>query len=198
MKSNLRIGVILILMISLFGCAGSTKKMKLVPETEAFYAPDNNHALVIFMRPSSLGSAVQSSIFDITTDENKLVGIVSAKKKVAYKTKPGKSLFMVVGESADFMKADLESGKTYYTLVVPRMGVWKARFSLRPVHKEGLETKEFVQWLKTCQFYENTDASFYWAEQNAPSIQSKKNQYLRKWSEKPEGNKPTLLRDDGR
>ena len=105
---------------------------------------------------------------------------------------------MVIGESADFMKVDLESGKTYYTLVVPRMGVWKARFSLRPVHKEGLDTKEFAQWLKSCQFYENTDASFDWVEQNAPNIQSKKNQYLRKWNEKPEGNKPTLLPDDGR
>ena len=198
MKNCLRIGVILILLVSFFGCAGSSPKMRVVPENEVSYAPDQSHALVIFMRPSSFGSAIQSSVFDITTDENKLVGIVSAKKKVAYKAKPGQRLFMVVGETADFMKADLEPGKTYYCLVAPRPGAWKARFSLRPIRKEALDTKKFTQWINSCQFYENTDASLNWAEQNAPSIQSKKDQYLKIWKERPEESNASLLPDDGR
>ncbi len=123
-------------------------------------------------------------------------GIVSAKKKVVYKTEPGERLFMVVGESADFMKADLEAGKIYYSLVKPRMGVWKARFSLAPVPKAA-DQEKLNDWKNTCQYYENTDASYQWAEKNAKSIASKKEKYLKKWNARPEAERPALLREDG-
>ena len=44
------------------------------------------------------------------------IGILSGKTKVAHLTEPGEKLFMVIGENADFMKATLEAGKTYYAL----------------------------------------------------------------------------------
>ncbi len=52
---------------------------------------------------------------------------------------------MVVSEAADFAKADVEAGKTYYVLVTPRMGWWKARFSLRPLMREQLDGKDFAE-----------------------------------------------------
>jgi hypothetical protein len=171
--------------------------MKLVPENEANYAPDAEHALVVFMRPSTMGNAIQSSVFDITDGQSKLVGIVSAKKKVVCKSDPGERLFMVVGESADFMKADLQAGKTYYSLVEPRIGVWKARFSLEPVHKADLNSDKFDDWVKSCQYYENTDASLKWAEQNVDSLNSKKEKYLEKWNSRPEAERPALFSEDG-
>jgi len=197
MKKGLRAIGVLFLLVSFFGCAGSSSYMKLVPENEASYAPDADHALLIFMRPATMGFAIQSSVFDVTEDGSEFVGIVSAKKKVAYKSKPGHRLFMVVGENADFMKADLQAGKTYYSLVAPRMGLMKARFSLRPVHKSDLGTEKFNEWVKACEYYENTDASFQWAEKNAGSIQSKKEKYMKKWDAREEQGKPALLPEDG-
>jgi hypothetical protein len=63
------------------------------------------------MRPSSLGGAVQSSVFELRPDGDKFVGIVSSKTKIAYSTGPGQHLFMVIAENADFMRANLAPGK---------------------------------------------------------------------------------------
>ena len=103
---------------------------------------------------------------------------------------------MVVSEAADFMAAELEGGKTYYALVTPRMGAWKARFSLRPVTAGELAGKEFADWDKDCAFIENTPASEAWAKENWVDIQSKKVEYLQKWE--PRTDKPTLRATDGR
>ncbi|MEW6068332.1 MAG: hypothetical protein AB1610_08590 [Nitrospirota bacterium] len=149
------------------------------------------------MRPSFFGGAIQSSVFDVTTQENILVGIVSSKRKIAYKTSPGEHLFMVIGESADFMKANLEAGKIYYALVTPRMGAWKARFSLKPLHKNDIETDDFKDWDSSCEFVENTDASYQWARDNAESIQFKRERYYQKWMSKPEEDIPLLNKEDG-
>jgi hypothetical protein len=81
---------------------------------------------------------------------------------------------MMVGESADFMKASLEADKTYYALVTPRIVVWKARFSLKPVHKNALASHDFTDWDNNCAFVENTDASYQWARDNMPSYQGKR------------------------
>ncbi len=180
----------------LAGCAGSSKYMKLAPDNSS-YIPAGNQSLVVFMRPATLGFAIQSSVFDISTGDNKLVGIVSAKKKIAYRTNPGEHMFMVIGESADFMKADLEVGKTYYALVTPRMGAWKARFSLCPVQKKELTSDKFEDWVNSCEYVENTESSYNWATKNAPSIEVKKEKYLKKWDKKPESKKPILNPGDG-
>jgi hypothetical protein len=170
--------------------------MKETPDA-TIYKPVGNEVLVVFMRPSTFGFAISSSVFDIRENSDEFVGIIPAKKKVVYKTTPGEHMFMVIGESADFMKASLQAGKTYYALVTPRMGVWKARFSLQPVSKEQLHSDELKDWIGSCEIVENTEASFQWAKDNAPSIQSKKVEYLKKWDAKPEEEKPLLNPDDG-
>ncbi|MDH3693024.1 MAG: hypothetical protein OER96_00440 [Gammaproteobacteria bacterium] len=38
--------------------------------------PEDRKALVVFMRPSSLGGVIKSVIFDVTTEEHKIVGIL--------------------------------------------------------------------------------------------------------------------------
>lgn len=186
--------VFLILLVT--GC--SSKYMRPAgPDAASSYAPGPNQATVIFMRPSSLGGAIQASVFDVTNSENNFVGIVSHKTKVAYKVAPGEHLFMVVGESADFMKAVLEAGKMYYALVTPRIGVWKARFSLKPVHKDELNSEKFKDWNSSCEFVENTNESAQWAKENMPNIQEKRESYFEKWMSKPEADRPVLQREDG-
>jgi hypothetical protein len=191
-KFLLLISVVMVFM----GCAVQSAYMQPVGP-EVSYTPASNEAVVVFMRPSRMGGAVQSSVFDVTTDKNVLVGVVSSKTKVAHKVKPGEHLFMVVGESADFMKANVKAGKTYYAVVTPRMGVWKARFSLDPVNKAELGKAEFKSWDNACKFVENTEASHQWARDNAASIQQKRTGYYQKWIAKPETERPVLNKEDG-
>ena len=190
--------VMVIILLVLSGCAGTSNKMRPVPPDSVVTAPDNGQAMVVFMRPSSFGFAIQSSVFDIAGDTPSLVGIVSAKTKVAHQVAPGEHLFMVVGESADFMSADLEADKTYFALVTPRMGAWKARFSLKPVHADALDSSEFTEWLNSCEWVEKTPEAGDWATANMESIKSKQTKYSEKWMGKEESERPRLLPQDGK
>jgi len=101
----------------LSGCAGTVKNMQPFQGDPAKLVPEAGKAMVVFMRPSTLGFAVQSSVFRATEGTPDLVGIVAAQAKVAYQVDPGDHLFMVIGESADFMTAQVAAGKTYYAVV---------------------------------------------------------------------------------
>ena len=192
----LKIGFVLAALL-FFGCAGSVKHMREISDKHAGYAPNPNQALIVFMRPSGFGYAIQSSVFELVDDYPKLIGIVAAKKKVAYNLMPGEHLFMVIGESADFIKADVQAGKTYHVLITPRMGAWKARFSLNPIHKDQAESKKLAEWDRECSWVEKTPASDQWAASNMPSIQGKKTKYMEKWLQRPERERPALRNEDG-
>ena len=164
-------------------------------------ATNPNSAHVTFMRPSSYGGTIQSSVFDLKHKVNKLskdafVGIVSAETKVLYEAEPGYHLFMVIGENADFMQAHLAAGKTYYVLVTPRMGWWKARFSLKPIHKQDLNSEDFKDWFESTEWYENTNDSHQWAVENWESIQEKKADYIEDWEAKSDTDKAALTLQD--
>src|SRR5687767_10367610 len=92
-------------------------------------------AMVLFMRSSFLGSAISASVYDVSGPETKFIGIIQNGTKMAYPVAPGTYTFMVVSEAADFMQATVLAGRTYYALVTPRIGMWKARFSFRPVRQ---------------------------------------------------------------
>ncbi len=189
---------LLLLVLILSGCAGSVKNMQPVSADEVITAPDAGKSMVVFMRPSGFGFAIQSSVFEINDDKPILAGIVAAKKKVAYQLEPGKHLFMVVSESADFMSAELEAGKTYYALVTPRMGVWKARFSLKPITADELGSSQFNEWLESCEWVELSPASHAWVNTNIDSIQSKQIEYYADWMDKDISERPQLLPGDGK
>ena len=189
--------LVLIVMVVFVGCAGKPTHMKVVPNEQASFAPTQEEALMVFMRPSGMAFAIQSSVFEIIDDKPELVGILAAKKKTAYMLKPGKHLFMVVGESADFMEANVEAEKVYLSVVAPRMGMWKARFSFDPVHKSEYDakTEEFNKWLDSCEWVVNTPDSHKWSQENYPSISKKHTKYYNVWKDKEE--KPIMLEEDG-
>jgi len=182
----------------LFGCAGTISNMKEVPADAVIKGPESGKALVVFARTSGFGFAIQSSVFEVKNEQSSLIGILAAKTKVAYSVEPGKHLFMVIGESADFLTADLQAGRTYYADVVPRMGLWKARFSLEPIRPSDLDKPEIKTSLGDCRWVEKTPASEGWALGNMASIQSKRVEYYPEWLEKPEGERPHLKPDDGK
>ncbi len=190
--------VMVFVVMFLAGCAGSVKNMEPLMPSQVVTIPAKDKALVIFMRPSSFGNAIQSSVFDVQNNTPKLVGIVAAKKKVAYEVDAGEHLFMVVGENADFMSASLEANKTYYALVTPRMGIWKARFALKAVGQNELNTPEFNEWLNDCEWVGKNLESNNWAQSNAEDIHSKYTEYYQKWMSKDISDRPKLMAQDGK
>ena len=152
----LRIFTILSLLV-FAGCA--TNPMQ-VSSYQILQKPQSSEAQVVFLRSSFMGSAINASLYDVTGGELKFVGIIANGTKIAYDTKPGKHTFMVVSEAADFMEADIRPGKTYYSIVTPRMGAWKARFSLWPIKndassKYNLESPDFDSWLSGTKLVEH-------------------------------------------
>ncbi|MEX0830206.1 MAG: hypothetical protein WD032_08170 [Nitrospirales bacterium] len=159
---------------------------------------------VVFFRSSSLGAAISASLYDITQGEPEFIGIMENDTKIAYATSPGKHIFMVVSEAADFLKADLESGKMYYAIVTPRFGVWKARFSLRPIRRDGTTdynttTEDFEEWMEDTELVVNTEESHQWFQSNLSDIKAKQAEYWLKWQQKSDAEKAevTLRTSDG-
>lgn len=156
------LGSLLVAMIVLAGCAGTVKHMEAIEDEQTVFAPEAGKAMIVFMRPSGFGFGIQSSVFRVVVPAPDLAGIVAAKMKVAYQVNPGEHLFMVIGESADFMSAEVEGDKTYYALVTPRMGVWKARFLLKPVKRPDQNREQPDEWLEACYWAVETPEAEAW------------------------------------
>jgi len=152
---------------------------------------------VVFMRSSFLGKAVSASVFEIRNDNPELVGLVANDTKQGYEVNPGSHLFMVVSESADYMSADLSPNRTYYAFVTPRMGAFRARFSLAPVHRGGDLSKNAQNCLKDCRLVQKTSESEAWARENMSDIRAKHKENYPRWNQKPNNEKPHLVRGDG-
>lgn len=161
-------------------------------------------ATVVFMRSSAVGGLIKASVYDVTGDKTIFIGIMKNKTKISYSVSPGKHTFMVVSEAADFMEADLLAGKTYYAMVTPRAGAWKARFSLIPVRNGGttdfsIGSKHFEKWVKKTKLVTPDEKSEAWYQQHKDSVDSKRDKYWEKWQQKSpeELSERTLNPGDG-
>lgn len=170
--------LVLAFALAVSGCSGSSSRMVAVSEPPVVTKPPADKTAVVFLRPYSLGYGVQSTLFDITNDSNTFIGILSAKKKIAYQSPPGMRRFMVLGETAKFLEVDAAAGRTYYVSVEPQMGVWKARFSMELVSSDS---PSFASDYSSCTWVENTPDSARWAVENAASINEKKAAGLPEW-----------------
>jgi hypothetical protein len=144
---------------------------------------------VVFMRSSFVGAAIKTSIYEVTNGETKFIGIMKNKTKINYETTPGKHTFMVVSEAADFMEADLMAGKTYYSMVTPRTGAWKARFSMIPVRNDGTtkfntNSEKFEKWKTKTKVVLMSEKSKAWYEKHKNSVEDKRVKYWGKWMQK--------------
>lgn len=193
--------IVLFAVLLISGCASNL--MQLEPKQE-MSAPQTQVSQLIFMRPSYLGAAIKASIYDVSNDPIIFVGFLSSGKKIAYQSPPGKRTFMVVSEAADFLEADLLPEKSYFAIVTPRMGAWKARFSLWPVSNNRktpyhIQSDKFEEWQNNTKFVSNTEASRAWFEQNKASIKAKQLQYWTVWQQKSaeDLSERTLWQGDG-
>ncbi len=147
---------------------------------------NKNSATVVFMRPSKMGYAIASSVFDVTSGKAEMLGIPGPGEKMAFAVEPGKRRFMVVAENADFLEADLQAGKTYYSAVVVRAGVWKARFGLTPLKADGsdgvlLSSDKGRKWLGATEYVASSEKAQAWGDSNAEGIEKKRAKYMTKW-----------------
>lgn len=196
----LRYALLSLLLVSSFAIAKETGKRTDNQDPK----PEDGKALVVFLRPSFYGGGISASVYDAPDGETRFIGLVQHKHKVAYQADPGTHRFMVIAENADFLDATLEAGKTYYVLVSPRPGMWKARFSLLPIHNtptgdESLQSAEFKEWMAKTYFVEATDSNRAWFESNKASVEEKKADYLVKWNRMAPEDKAllTLRVEDG-
>jgi len=169
------------------------------PISTAPLAASGPDAKVVFVRPSYfVGDPIPASIFDVTEPgDAKFIGILNRKTRVEYPVKPGLHTFMIVSEAADFLQAQIVGGKTYYALVTPRPGAWKARFSLVPV-RQGEQRVQ--KWEDEIPLVTNTTRTLDWARKNASSVEDKRSRYWPEWSSKPQDQRlaQTLNAEDGR
>lgn len=186
-----KLSSLLLILLFLGGCASS--HMTVIPDDKKVSKPSVDTALIYFVRASSFGGAIQATVYD----DDQYIGTISANTNIAYKAKPGRHMFMVIGESADFMQADLLAGKTYYADVVVRPGVWKARFSFRPNNGQ-IPDSEVQKNLQDTKQVEPNSEGLKWAKDNSASITDKKNEFLSKWQAKPEGDKQILGAESGK
>lgn len=178
------------------GCITSSHMSPVAGNTALPIEPGK--AQIVFMRPSSYGGAIQSSVYHLNNGKEEFIGIVSTGTKVAYNVPPGEQLFMVVAENADFMIAHMLPNKTYYALVSPRIGMWKARFSLLPIHndpaaKYNLNGEEFIKWMASTKFVELAASGRTWYQENAASVAEKRADYLVKWNRMLPEDKASLI-----
>jgi len=192
MADNLKYALVLILLGGVLGGCASPNMMH-SDLGKPISDPESGKAMVVFMRPSRLGFPIHASVFD----DEKFIGMVPYNSKLVYMADPGKHQFMVISEAADFMTADLLAGKTYYTIVDPRMGAWRARFSLLPVHQKNITDSDIQDCIKNCQFVVNKASAPIWADINKPSILEKKTKYYDVWMQKDESSRPHLNPEDG-
>jgi hypothetical protein len=80
------------------------------------------------------------------------------------------------------------------------MGVWKARFSFKPVRGDELDGNQFATWDRGTKLVANTPKTIAWANDNAADIADKRDRYLPEWNSKPESDRAaqTLNAEDGR
>lgn len=192
MKSiTIRLASLLFVGLLMTGCAST--QMNAIPKDQLVTKPEPGKALVYFVRATSFGGAIQAPLFD----DDQYIGTSSAKTIVPYQATPGAHMFMVVGESADFLQAELLPDKTYYAEVTPRIGAWKARFSLRPQNGQ-ITDKQISGWEASCKQVKPNDKGFAWAKQNAGSVQKLKQEYLPKWQSKDNVDKQILRAESGK
>lgn len=173
-------------------------------DNPAIQASPDDRAQVVFMRSAFTGKAIDASLYDVTDGKTQFVGILSNDTKIAYPVAPGHRVFMVVSEAADFLEAELVAGKTYYALITPRMGMWKARFSLWPVSRDpeaeySWQSSDFKDWISDTQLVTNSPKSLSWFQQHKSDVEAKRVEYWPVWQKKSPADlaERTLKASDG-
>lgn len=205
MRAVTRTAILAVFLASMAGCAVTPQKPQasVVEPAARITRPAPDKALVYFVRTSKLGWPVPSPIFDGDQHIGTLVLDWDFKKNtqlkayMAYEATPGKHLFMVYGENADFVPAEVSAGKTYFIHVRPVMGVWKARFYMSPQQGQ-LPQHELDEVIASGRQLKLTEEGVQFVKDNAEDIKKVKAEWWQKYQARPANERLELRPEDGR
>ncbi len=185
----------------LTGCATNNTNQV---ENNFVSPPPQDKAQVVFMRFSSVGAASKASLYDVTDGSLEPLGIIYDKEKLIYLVKPGKRIFMVFSEAADFMEADLLPGKTYYSIATARFGGWDSRFSLWPIKTDSradyyIGSAKVQNWIKKTKLVDSGEEAIAFYKRFQEEIDLKYEKNWQKWKTITKGDlvRRTLSPEDG-
>ena len=112
--------------------------IKVTSMAQGFNPPDEGNAVVYFVRVSSYGGAVSFEFFMTKS----LLGFLRKRIICAMRLKLVNNFFGRQVKNKQFVKANLEAGKTYIVLVNIKMGAWKAQVDLEPQNCTDPEQEE--------------------------------------------------------
>lgn len=161
--------------------------------------PKPGMALIVFVHQLTIVNQIPANIFDVSTERTEFIGSLKNFDKCCYDVAPGPHVFMVVGESADFMKANLKAGRVYYATINTRLGAFKERYSFRPLRRSDLTSDRYAGWIAKSSLIEKKPAGDRWAKRRARSIEKKRARYWEAWCKlSPElRHSMTLYPEDG-
>ena len=110
-------------------------------------------AQIVFLRHSVVGAKANTLIYETTSGQPKVIGIIPNNRKLVVSVPPGDHVFMIGNlPTCDFLQASVLPDKRYYAVVVSR---WPDGFTLRPVRNAGspqggytFKSEEFPDLLK--------------------------------------------------
>ena len=198
-------------------CLGGCAKMSAVDNSRLVLAPDSGKALVFIARAARPGSpTVGDGVEGISAiyADDQFVGLLAPDTHLAVQLAPGQHIFMVVGEktnflravavgeSPDFVRADLAPDRTYYIKVEPTSTLaLESSFSME-AHNGQFTAHDLSAWTRTRQYVVNSRGAA-WAEKRKHQISGLKNHFFPKWEaqiahDKREAEKHTLRPDSGK
>ena len=181
------------------GCASNLMSKS---KSTVIEPPADDLATVVFMRSSIVNAITSVDLFEIENGELKFIGALANASKVAHKTTPGRKVYMAYGTAADFMIANVEKNKTYFSIVRPNYAT--GGFAPTPIRKQGpssynMETPSFVKWKKNTTLLVKKPEADKWFADNKDRYLKIYQRYWAKFQTKTEAqkNERTLNPKDG-
>lgn len=119
------------------------------PDKTAIPPVPQGQAQIVFLRHSVVSSRESTILYDTTSGEPKVVGVMNNNRKIVLNRPPGDYVFMIGNlPLCDFLQASVLPDKRYHVVIVAR---WPDGFSMRPVrHQDGFlySSEDFKDLLK--------------------------------------------------
>jgi hypothetical protein len=176
-------------------CAGSSQYMKEVAVRSPLRPPADK-AMVVFLRPSGLGFAINFSILD---QQGRWIGEAVAKSQFAVELPPGEYMFVGWAENTAALKATLAPGRVYYVKVDPSMGFGSARVTLEAITPRHADWRELPTWLSETTRLETLPSGITYIEGRKQDALDRVKSATENWQDYSGSDKDqrTLRADDG-